>query len=208
MRPTKTRARRLTGIAAGLLVSIWAPAALAAFTANILTTAHLRAGPSIEYPTVSLLPAGAAVMIFGCEVQYGWCDAQLGPDRGWVDAAYLQMNSPGGPLIVADAGVTVGIPIISFEFGTYWDTYYRGRPWYARRPYFDGYWRRYPHGRPPPPPHRPIARPPVRPPPRPQPPASGPPPGNGKPPRPQPPGSGQPPRDGKPPGNGRPPDRP
>jgi uncharacterized protein YraI len=197
----RTPTLRLTGIAAGLLVCGWAPAALAAVAANVLATVHLRAGPSIEYPTVSLMPAGASVTVFGCEQNYGWCDAQIGPDRGWVDAAYLQIGSPRGPLIVANAGVTLGIPTVSFVFGTYWDTYYRGRPWYARRPYFYNYWNRYPHGRPPPPPRRPIARPPgpggpppaVRPPPGPRPPGA------------RPPVSGQPPNGGKPPGNKRPP---
>jgi uncharacterized protein YraI len=217
MSQNQTRALRLTGIATGLLLCIWAPSALAAVTANVLASVHLRAGPSIEYPTVSLMPAGASVTVFGCEENYGWCDTQIGPDRGWVDAAYLQMDSPNGPIIVADAGVRVGIPTVSFVFGTYWDSYYRGRPWYARRPYYYGYWQRYPHGRPPPP-RRPIARPPVRPPPamrpppRPRPPPGGRPPSGGKPPgngRPPanggPPGSGRPPGNGGPPGNGNPP---
>jgi uncharacterized protein YraI len=196
MNENKPRKHRLNLLLVALLVSTWTPAALA-FTANLVTSVHLRAGPSIAYPGVTMLPAGAVVQVFGCEQNYGWCDVQLGPNRGWVDAAYLQAQSPGGTVIVANSGVMLGIPIVSFGFGTYWDSYYRGQPWYTRRAYYLGYWNRYPHGRPPPPPHRPIVRPPapppstVRPPPHPRPPGSGrPPPGGSKPRRDN--GSGQP----------------
>ena len=215
-----TRALRLL-LATGALLwgAAWAPGAFA-YTANVVTTVNLRAGPSIEYPMVATLPPGAAVEVFGCEENYGWCDVQLGPDRGWVDAAYLQMAAPSGPVIVADSGVVLGVPIVAFTFGTYWDRWYRGRPWYSRRPYYYNYWNRYPHGRPPPPPHmRPPMRPPrppvVRPPyPRPpgtrppnRPPDAGRPPGRppgGRPPGESRPPGAKPPGVGPPPGNGRP----
>ena len=186
-------ARRLRAVLVGLLLTGGAVPALA-FTATLVTNAHLRAGPSVEYPIVAPMPFGAAVEVFGCEENYGWCDVQLGPDRGWVDAAYLQMGSPTGNVIVADGGVMLGLPIVAFSFGTYWDRWYRGRPWYGRRPYYYDYWRRYPHGRPPPP-HRPIGSPPGRPPPVARPPVSRPPvvrppvrPPVTRPPRPGPPG--------------------
>ena len=196
-----TRGLRLLLAAGALLMgTAWAPGALA-YTANVVTAVVLRAGPSTEYPLVATLPPGAVVEVFGCEENYGWCDVQLGPDRGWVDAAYLQMAAPSGPVVVADAGVVLGLPIVAFTFGTYWDRWYRGRPWYARRPYYYNYWNRYPHGRPPPPPHM---RPPIRPP---RPPMVRPPP-----PRPpgvrppyRPPDAGRPPGNGRPPGDGRPP---
>jgi uncharacterized protein YraI len=187
-----------------------------AYSATVMAHAHLRAGPSIEYPPVVMLAPGAVVEVFGCEQGYGWCDAQIGPDRGWIDAAYLQMSAPSGPVIVADAGITLGVPVISFVLNSYWGSYYQGRPWYARRPYYYNYWNRYPHGRPPPPPHRPIVRPRpgrppvVRPPPRPRPPVGGRPPGNRPPPggsRPTPGGGGpgaSKPDGGRPPGGNRP----
>ena len=204
------RALRLL-LAAGALViaAAWAPGALA-YTANVMATVNLRAGPSTEYPVVATMRAGAVVEVYGCEQNYGWCDAQVGPDRGWVDAAYLQMGAPSGPVIVADSGVVLGLPIVAFTFGTYWDRWYRGRPWYSRRPYYYNYWNRYPHGRPPPPPHMrpPILppRPPAVRPPRPRPPGHRPPyrpPDAGRPPL-RPPGNGRPPGDGRPPG-GKPP---
>jgi uncharacterized protein YraI len=191
---------RLSVAAVGLMLAgAWAP--VQAFTASIVTHVHLRAGPSISYPGVVMLAPGAAVEVYGCEQGYGWCDVQVGPDRGWVAASYLQMPSPSGPVIVASGGVVLGIPVVSFVFDTYWGTYYRGRPWYSRRSYYHNYWSRYPHGRPPPPPRPPVVRPPLRPPAPPthvRPPHPRPPPG----PRPPPAGAKPAPGGGKPPGGG------
>ena len=199
----------LTAIAIATMAA-HATAALA-FTATVVTPVHMRAGPAIEYPAVALLPPGVDVQVFGCEQGYGWCDVQAGPNRGWIAAGYLQMPAAGGTVVIASNGVTLGIPIITFSFNTYWSTWYRGRPWYAQRAHYYNYWHRYPHGRPPPPPRpRPPARPPpaMRPPPGHAPPATRPPSGrpshgSGKP----PPGAGKPPEGKPPPGKpaGRPP---
>jgi uncharacterized protein YraI len=173
------------------------------FTASLTSTVHLRAGPSIEYPLVTLVPAGAVAQVYGCEQGYGWCDVQIGPNRGWVDGYFLQTVGPGGPVIVASGGLTIGIPVVSFVLGSYWGSYYANRPWYGQRSRYMGYWNRYPHGRPPPPPRPPVHRPPARPPPGarppPRPPSGGRPPGNSRP----PPGNGKPPPSGgRPPGGG------
>jgi uncharacterized protein YraI len=161
---------------------------------TITAHVHLRAGPAMEYPSVILLTAGTPVQVFGCEQAYGWCDVQAGGERGWVAGSYLQIASPGGAVLIGAGGVALGIPIVSFNFNTYWGSYYRNRPWFARQPYYARYWRRYPHGVPPP-----LPRPPqLRPPPRPRPPPSRPP-GGG---RPRPPGAGP---QLPPPGAGRPP---
>jgi uncharacterized protein YraI len=177
----------------------WSSAAFA-FTANVVGSVHLRAGPSIGYPGVTLLPPGAAVEVIGCEGSYGWCDVQSGQDRGWIDAWYLQASSPSGSVVIAQGGATLGLPMVTFTLGTYWDSYYRGRPWYRHRSHYMNYWNRYPHGGPAPRPHRPIARPPSRPPSpvrpvHPRPPANGRPPGATP-----PPGGGRPPNIGGPPG--------
>jgi uncharacterized protein YraI len=188
----------LTAIAIATMAA-HATAALA-FTATVVTPVHMRAGPAIEYPAVALLPPGVDVQVFGCEQGYGWCDVQAGPNRGWIAAGYLQMPATGGTVVIASNGVTLGIPIITFSFNTYWSTWYRGRPWYAQRAHYYNYWHRYPHGRPPPPPR---PRPPARPPPATRPPAGRPSHGSGKP----PPGAGKPP-EGKPPPGKPPADRP
>jgi uncharacterized protein YraI len=178
-------------------------------TATLTAGVHLRAGPSIFYPSVMILGPGAVVQVFGCEQGFNWCDVQFGRDRGWVDAAFLQAQAPSGPVLIATSPMVVGVPVVPFVFNTYWSTWYPTRPWYARRAFYQSYWNRWPHGRPPPmyrPPMRPpmgrppppMVRPPVRPPVVRPPPSR--PPANVRPP---PPGS-RPPASRPPPGNAPP----
>jgi uncharacterized protein YraI len=198
-------ARRAVTAAAILLAAAWAPAALAIIPAQVVATAHLRAGPSTFYPIVTVLPPGTPVQLFGCEQGWGWCDVAWGPNRGWVDAWMLQSTWGGGPVVVASSGAMMSVPIISFSFNNYWNTWYRGRPWFNNRTRYFNYWNRFPHGRPPPPRRRPIARPPSRPPPAVRPPPR--PPQGSRPGNTRPGGGGntRPPPGGNPPGQGRPP---
>jgi len=202
-----TRIVRLTAQVLSLFVA--STSAAVAFTATLTAGVHLRAGPAIAYPSVTILPSGSVVQVFGCEQAYNWCDVQVGAERGWVDAAFLQAPSASGPVVVADSAAVLGVPTVTFVFNSYWNNYYVARPWYARRAYYYNYWNRYPHGYPPPiyrprPPPPVFRPPPVRPPPRPpvsvRPPGGGRPPGTGRPPGGKPPGGGKPP-----PGNERPP---
>jgi uncharacterized protein YraI len=201
---------RLSRAALVLLFVAWAPDGVAQVTAILTASVHLRAGPDIVYPSVMILPPGAAVQVFGCEQAYNWCDVQVGADRGWVDAAYLQAPAPSGPVVIASSPAVIGVPIVSFSFNNYWNTYYVGRPWYGRRAYYHNYWNRFPHGRPPPI-YRPRPPPPVfRPPPPRPPPVARPPPGTrppsgGRPPGGQPPPGSRPPGGKPPPGNRPPP---
>ena len=186
-------------------LTAWAPAAFAA-PAQVMATVHLRAGPATEYPAFAVLVPGTPLEVYGCEEHYEWCDVQAGPNRGWVDAAYLQMYAGGQPLIVADSGVVLALPVLSFVLDSYWGSYYRGRPWYAQRARYYPIYRRYPHGRPPPRPRPPVVRPPPRPspgirPPRPQPPVVTRPPGGT---RPTPGGTRPTPGGTRPPGGNRP----
>ena len=88
-------ARRAVCALGALLLTAWSQHALS-FPATVTDLVHLRAGPSIEYPSVALLGRGSTVEVFGCEDGYGWCDAQIGTQRGWVDAAYLMAQGPFG----------------------------------------------------------------------------------------------------------------
>jgi len=168
----------------------------AALAQNAYTTANvnMRAGPSTEYPKVATLPNGAAVDVHGCLENWNWCDTSWRGIRGWVSGRYLQMLYNNRRVYLPEYAPRIGIPIITFSFGNYWDRWYRDRPWYRER----DRWRDF---RPFPP--RPGAgNPPPPPPPgwdRPRPPR----PGAGTPPPPPPPGWNRPnpPR----PGAGNPP---
>lgn len=190
-----------------------------AFTTHQL---NVRAGPAADYPVVTVLPAGASVMVQGCISDFSWCDVELPGGRGWVYAEYLSYPYQGNNVPVRNMGANIGIPILAFGLAAYWASNYRDRPWYHNQSQWDSHRPRPPYGGPPtarppgighPPPRPPIAvqpprpRPPtgVQPPPRPHP---GDRPQNGRPPnRPQPEGrppSGNQGHGGRPPGGGRP----
>ncbi len=177
------RARFLGCLILGACV---ASAALAQ-TAVTRKSVNLRSGPSIDYPLVMQLPPGVGVQIVGCVHDWTWCDAIVGPDRGWIYAGNLYYPYQGSQVVILGYGPTIGLPIVTFSIGSYWDSYYRARPWYARRSYWIGrpppahWYGPSPHPRPPgvhPPPHPrpPAGRPPVPPPPHPRPPVNKPPP--------------------------------
>jgi len=204
---------RLSRAALALLFVTWAPAGVAQMMATLTAGVHLRAGPDIFFPSVMILPPGAAVQVFGCEQGFNWCDVQFGLNRGWVDAAFLQAPGPRGPVIIAGSPFVSGVPVVTFSFNNYWNTWYTGRPWFGRRAFYYNHWNRFPHGRPPPiyrprrpppvfRPPPPAMRPPPRPPPGTRPPSGGRPPATRPPPGNRPPGS-RPPPDNRPPQNPR-----
>jgi uncharacterized protein YraI len=203
---------RFSGAALVLVLASWAPAALAQTTATLTAGVHLRAGPDIFYPSVVIMPPGAAVQVFGCMAGFNWCDVAWGAQRGWVDAAFLQANAPTGPVIIANSAPLLGVPVVTFSFNNYWGAHYVGRPWYSRRAFYYNHWNRWPQGRPPPiyrpRPPPPMFRPPPRPPtvvrPPPRPPSTGRPPSGTRPPASRPPPGGQPPPNNRPPGSTRP----
>lgn len=200
-----------------LLMVAWTPTGVAQVMATVMAGVHLRAGPDIFFPSVMILPPGAAVTVFGCEQGFNWCDVQFGLNRGWVDAAFLQAPGPRGPVVIASSPFVSGVPLVTFSFNNYWNSWYAGQPWFGRRTFYYSHWNRFPHGRPPPiyrprppppvfrpPPGRPppVRPPPSRPPPSTRPPPSGRPPSGGR-----PPGANQPPPGNRPPPNSRPPPR-
>ncbi|SON57481.1 hypothetical protein HDIA_3940 [Hartmannibacter diazotrophicus] len=97
-------------------------------TANV----NLRAGPSTAYPVVTVVPARAHVVTYGCLANYSWCDISLGTARGWVAAKYVQVVYQGAPVVVtAPVARSVGLAVVAFN-KAYWDTYYPAYPWYPR----------------------------------------------------------------------------
>lgn len=94
---------------------------------------NLRAGPDPGYPSVAMLSIGTPVAIEGCVDGWSWCDVTAGNNRGWVAGNFLQEEYQGRRVLVPTYGVQIGIPIVSFVFGTYWDDHYRNRSWYGNR---------------------------------------------------------------------------
>jgi uncharacterized protein YraI len=184
--------------------------------AYVTRDVNMRAGPDSSYPLVARLSSGTSVAVGGCLQSYTWCDVYTNDVRGWVYASYLAYPYQSSEVPIYSYGPALGLPIITFSIGSYWDNYYRGRPFYSNRSYWYGrHWtppppRFNPGWRPPPPPpyHRPPNyRPPpqggYRPPGGDYRPPSGPPPGNGY----RPPSDHRPPPNNNrpPPNNNRPP---
>ncbi|MDQ0456502.1 SH3 domain-containing protein [Rhizobium paknamense] len=129
----------LTALAGLMAVAlpVAAQAAQAVATANV----NLRAGPSTQYPPVLVVPAGNRVDIYGCLATANWCDVAYAGYRGWISGSYLQTVYAERRIYVdPDYYRPLGIPIITFSVGDYWDRYYRGRDFYRER----DRWRRAP----------------------------------------------------------------
>jgi len=97
------------------------------------TALNLRAGPDTEYPLVRWVPEGTAVEVHGCLANYQWCDVQASGDRGWMSAAFLVYPYQSSNVPIVSYGPLIGLPLVGFAFGSYWDDHYRRRPWYDDR---------------------------------------------------------------------------
>jgi len=118
----------------------------AAFAADGYVTGNvnLRAGPDSSYPRVAMLSAGTPVAIEGCVDGWSWCDVATAEERGWVAGNFLQEEYQGQRVLIPEYGLQIGIPIVSFAFGSYWDQHYRSRPWYGNREHWSRVQPRYP----------------------------------------------------------------
>ena len=204
--PSDIRRFRFSLRGAWLAVALAVPLAAAAEPAFTRGAANLRAGPGTNYPPVVQLRPGQQLDVVGCTSGYAWCDVVL-PDglRGWVSASLLDYPWDGGSRVpLATYGAMIGVPIIAFALGSYWNDHYRDRPWYREQRWWGN--------RPPPPPQagwRPVPPPTIGWQPRPpqpgwRPPPQARPPVQVRPPQ-RPPGWQQP---GRPPPNWQGPNRP
>lgn len=114
-------------------LSIFAIASAFAADGYVTGDVNLRAGPDPSYPSVVMLGSGIPVVIEGCIDGWSWCDVATRDNRGWVAGDFLQEEYRGRRVLVPAYGVQIGIPIVSFVFGTYWESHYRDRPWYGER---------------------------------------------------------------------------
>jgi uncharacterized protein YraI len=124
--------KRVLSIAA-FSVSFFAIARAFAADGYVTGNVNLRAGPDSSYPSVALVSAGSPVAVEGCIDDWSWCDVATADERGWMPGNFLQEEYRGERVRVPSYGVQIGIPIVSFAFGTYWDSYYRDRSWYGER---------------------------------------------------------------------------
>lgn len=126
---------------AGVLAGFSVPAVASAQTALVTTELNVRAGPSPEFPVVTTLPEDAHVTVHGCLAGYNWCDVSWQSERGWVYGAYLSYPYDNRYVVVSDYGDEIDLPIVTYSVGTYWDRYYRERPWYNTRSRWIASWR-------------------------------------------------------------------
>lgn len=94
---------------------------------------NLRAGPSSDYPVVAILGAGVTITVEGCMSDYRWCDVSIGPNRGWLYAGNIVYPYQGANVPLLTYGPAIGIGVVAFSVGHYWDDYYRASPWYPQR---------------------------------------------------------------------------
>jgi uncharacterized protein YraI len=122
---------RLALLASSILLA--SPLLALARDAFTVDDVSLQAGPDEEYPSITQLPAGTEVSLQGCIDGWTWCDVVAGGDRGWVPASYLEEEYNNQRVLVVDYGPRIGIPVVSFSVGAYWDRHYHNRPWYHER---------------------------------------------------------------------------
>lgn len=103
---------------------------------------NLRAGPAMEYPLVAQVPTGVPISVQGCLSDYQWCDVVAGPNRGWAYANNIYYPYEGANVPIRTYGAMIGIGIVAFAVGSYWDQHYRGHAWYPQRQHWiDRPWR-------------------------------------------------------------------
>ena len=112
-----------------ILTALSVPA-LAASPATVTADLNMRAGPSTQYPVVTVVPQSAPVQLHGCNADASWCDIAYGSHRGWASAGYIRVTNGSTPVTVTPATVAVvGVPVVTYN-RVYWDTYYPNYPWY------------------------------------------------------------------------------
>jgi len=114
-------------------VALCAPLAAQAAEGWVVSDISLQAGPDPAYPSITELNAGTPVSIQGCINGWLWCDVIAGADRGWVPGTFLEEDYGGQRVVVIDYGPRIGIPVVNFSLGLYWDQHYHNRPFYTQR---------------------------------------------------------------------------
>lgn len=130
-----------TIIGATVVATLAVPSLAAAQNAYSTADVNMRAGPAADFPIVTTIPEDRAVTIHGCVGGYEWCDVSWRNRRGWVYSEYLDYSQGNQRVTVIDNANNLGIPLISFSFGTYWGQHYPDEPWYSDRSRWRTVWR-------------------------------------------------------------------
>ena len=124
------RAIKIATLAGALLVP---GIAAAAAPAIVTTDLNIRTGPGTGYYAFDVIPVGGRVTVYGCATGYNWCDVGWAGTRGWVSGSYLAYRSGGYNSSIASVGISIGVPVVGFDFYDYHDHWYRDRSWYRDR---------------------------------------------------------------------------
>jgi uncharacterized protein YraI len=127
-------------LALALLCGAQAAPAADPATALIVRSANVRSGPHQSMPSVTTLLTGTRVTVIGCVASWRWCDIQSGSNRGWVYTRYLSVPFEGSAKTIIDGGPNLGLPLVEFQLGPYWDEHYSRRIWYAEKAQWQRRW--------------------------------------------------------------------
>ncbi|MCC6948747.1 MAG: hypothetical protein IT539_13350 [Bradyrhizobiaceae bacterium] len=83
---------RASLISAALLVAATGPASAQTGPALVLSDLNLRAAPTTASPSLGVIPGGSTIDAGPCS--YGWCQAFLGGQAGFVSESYLDFGGP------------------------------------------------------------------------------------------------------------------
>ena len=118
-------------LAAALPIS---PAVARQMSGYTVRSTTMYAGPESDYPAVQRLRRNSGVVVYGCLSDWSWCDAGNGYDRGWIAGQDIVVTYQGRRRSIMPS---MGIGILSFVFGSYWDSHYRSRSFYNQRPHYE-----------------------------------------------------------------------
>lgn len=119
--------------------SSWGPRPQSSYWGNRNVTGFMQrrswvlAGPDFSYPRVGIVYARSQVLIHGCLRDWSWCDISFRANRGWVQGHDITGTWQGRRQRISLIAPYLGIGILSFGFGNYWDSYYRTKPFYRER---------------------------------------------------------------------------
>lgn len=125
--------RRLSTCAiVGLLAAVSLPSVAAAVEGFTTDAVTMYAGPGTAYPEVATIEADQSVEIHGCLADWTWCDVSWRDDRGWIAGDDVVAELQGQRVVVLQSGPQLGLSVVTFDIGSYWELYYPSRPFFTR----------------------------------------------------------------------------